>query len=99
MPSLPTELEASQVHLPTPALVPNFVDGENLSSQIAPPNSTFTTANVPNPLTSLHVYWNGVRQSASNDYAPNAPAAGAAFSFTMIAIPQPGDVLTVDYRH
>ncbi len=77
---------------PTPA--PSFVDGETPGGTIDGINAAFTLASVPNPAASVHLHRNGIRLSPGADFT----LQGAAITFKPGAIPQPGDILTADYR-
>jgi len=57
-------------------------------------NATFTLSAVPDPLSSLTVYRNGLLQKPGQDYSVN----GNSVQFVDVAIPQPGDTLLVSFR-
>jgi len=86
-----------------------FVDGEHPSGVINGVNTHFTLANLPNPLSSVHLYRNGIRQAqalASNYtmqtttvQVGGVPTPRGQIVFTVGSIPQPGDVLLADYRY
>ena len=71
-----------------------FVDGESPSGLVDGSNTTFTLADVPNPLSSLAVFRNGTLQKLGLDYNVN----GNSIQFVAAATPQPGDALLASYR-
>lgn len=72
----------------------NFVDGESPVGPVDGANVTFALANAPSPVSSLHLFKNGVRQQASFDFT----ISGGTITFVSVAAPQPGDTLVADYR-
>ena len=81
-----------EIHLIT---VPNFVYGETPGGAVDGKNGAFTLANVPSPPASLHLWRNGLLQSAGGDYTLTAFTA----NFSGASTPQPGDTLLADYAH
>lgn len=55
-------------------------------------NTVFTLVAAPNPPSSAHVHFNGLRMTPTVDYT----ISGA--NITMLQVPNPGDMLLVDYR-
>lgn len=94
---MPTEIDVSQIR---GLVLPNFADGE-VPTLVAGTTATYQTANVPNPVTSVKPYLNGLRQVLSNgDFtAPATVAAGTPFQFTLAQALGPGDCLVIDYRY
>jgi len=86
----------------------SFVTGEVPAGLINGFNAKFTTAMVPNPLSSLAVYRNGLRQRQcpTCDYRVTTTTTGtgtgtsvqAVIVFNACCVPSPGDYLLVDYR-
>jgi hypothetical protein len=64
-------------------------------------NTFFTISHTPNPLSSLHVYENGLRLRSPNDYSFAVVEGGAVarIAFVPAATPQTGDSLVVDYTY
>jgi hypothetical protein len=73
-----------------------FVDSEVPTGAVDGVNVSFTLAFVPNPVGSLQVFRNGLRQKVTFDYNF---MGGPTFTFLAVATPQPGDTLLVSYRH
>ncbi len=73
---------------------PAFVDGESPAGIVDGSNDTFTLLSVPDPLSSLTVYLNGVLQKVGQDYN----ISGTSIEFVAAAVPQPGDTLLANYR-
>ncbi len=71
-----------------------FVDSEIPTGTIDGINLIFTLAAAPIPPTSLHLYRNGLRQSALLDFTLSA----ATITFNPTAVPKAGDTLLADYR-
>jgi hypothetical protein len=70
-----------------------FVEQETPSGAVNGSNAAFVLAF--GPVTgSVHLYKNGIRQTAAVDYT----IAGSAITFLAGAIPQTGDTVRVDYR-
>lgn len=73
---------------------PAFVDGDAPSGIVDGANESFLVAAIPDPVTSLAVYRNGLLQKLGFDYS----FAGRTITFLSGAIPQPGDTLLASYR-
>lgn len=69
-----------------------LVDGEVPLGAVDGVNVTFTLANTPNPSTSLHLYWNGLRQTPTVDYSLSGN------TITMVVAPSVGSKPLADYR-
>lgn len=69
----------------------NLIYGEVPAGTVNGVNKNFTTANTYRP-TLLSVFLNGVRQRRTNDYSETSNN-----SFSFVAAPQTGDILSVDY--
>lgn len=69
-----------------------FLITEDLTSQINGAVTTFSLSNIPNPLTSARLYYNGVRQR----YLFNYTISGSYIQ--TLYTPTTGSVLTVDYN-
>jgi hypothetical protein len=76
----------------TPA--PSFVDGDSPSGIVDGANTTFSLAAVPDPMSSLAVYRNGILQKSGSDYT----ITGRTVQFAAASVPQPGDTLLAAYR-
>lgn len=72
-----------------------FVENETPAGIVDSSNAIFTLEAIPVPASSLQLFRNGVLQKSGMDYLPN----GKTVTFSSWAIPQPGDVLQVSYRH
>jgi hypothetical protein len=72
-----------------------FVDEESPGGVVDGANATFTIANTPSPVGSLHLFRNGILQKVGFDYI----LTGATITFFAVATPQPGDTLLASYRH
>ncbi len=72
----------------------SFVDAETPSGVVDGSNATFTLSAAPAPQTGLMLYRNGLLQKQGLDYTLN----GNVIQFAPGAVPQPGDVLTANYR-
>ena len=94
---MPLKLALTLVIISLPVASQNFVDGEVPTGKINGINTKFTLAYTPNPVTSIAVYRNGIRQRKcpACNYTVNA---ASAIIFNACCIPQPGDVILVDYR-
>jgi hypothetical protein len=57
-------------------------------------NTTFSLAAVPDPMSSLAVYRNGILQKSGSDYT----ITGRTVQFAAASVPQPGDTLLAAYR-
>jgi hypothetical protein len=73
----------------------NFVDGETPGGVVDGSNANFTLVNIPSPVTSLHVFRNGLMQKLAFDYT----FSGSTITFVGGATPQPGDTILAEYRH
>jgi hypothetical protein len=71
-----------------------FVDGETMGGTANGTATTFTVAQTPFPVTSVHVYRNGLLQKVGTDYT----IAGKTITFLAGSVPKAGDLLTADYR-
>jgi len=88
----------SQPPTPVPSLS-GFIDGETPSGLIDGKNRVFRLASVPVPLSSLHLYRNGIRQRVEADYALSSTGVIIFISYPFLGpIPAIGDKLTADYR-
>lgn len=72
----------------------NFVDGETPAGILNGSNRIFTLAAVPNPASSLALYWNGVFQSPGVDYT----LSGNTITFVSAVTLESGDLLRASYR-
>lgn len=72
----------------------SFVDGETPAGLMNGSNLIFTLASVPNPATSLSLYWNGVYQSPGVDYTLSTNT----ITFINGSLPDSGDILRASYR-
>jgi len=73
---------------------PAFVDGDVPSGIVDGANSSFQVAAIPDPVSSLAVYRNGLLLKVGSDYT----FTGRTIGFVPAAIPQPGDTLLASYR-
>jgi len=73
---------------------PSFVDGDSPAGIVDGSNAMFTLSAIPDPVTSLAVYRNGVLQKAAQDFT----LTGNTVQFISEATPQPGDTLLASYR-
>lgn len=71
-----------------------FVDGESPAETPNGSNVNFTLSQSPSPAGSLMLYRNGVLQQRDLDYT----LTGNVITFSMLAIPQTGDILQASYR-
>jgi hypothetical protein len=71
-----------------------FVDAETPSGTIDGVNNLFSTAQTPNPTSSLAIYRNGLRLIAGVDYT----TSGNSIAFGTAFVPQTGDSLVCSYR-
>ena len=71
-----------------------FVDSETPAGAVDGANTTFTLVTAPSPSASLSVYRNGLLMKSGLDYT----ATGATINFSVLATPQPQDVITASYR-
>lgn len=76
-----------------------FVDNETPAGVIDGRNHNFQLASIPIPLTSLHLYRNGLRQRIGGDFTVNSAGLIAFVQYPGLpAIPGPQDKLVCDYR-
>lgn len=73
---------------------PSFVDGDIPSGIVDGANPSFSISAAPDPVASLEVYRNGLRQKLGLDYT----FSGLTMQFVAEAVPQPGDTLLASYR-
>ena len=73
---------------------PSFVDGDSPSGIVDGSNTSFTLSAVPDPVSSLAVYRNGMLQKIGQDYT----LTGSTLQFVAATTPQPGDTLLASYR-
>jgi hypothetical protein len=73
---------------------PAFVDGDVPSGIVDGANPSFQVAAIPDPVSSLAVYRNGLLMKLDSDYT----FTGRTIGFVSAAIPQPGDTLLASYR-
>jgi len=73
---------------------PAFVDGDAPSGIVDGANPVFQVAAIPDPVSSLAVYRNGLLQKLGSDYT----FSGRTLTFVAAAVPQPGDTLLASYR-
>jgi hypothetical protein len=71
----------------------NFADAE-VPTPSVPSSNVFTLANTPNPPISLHVYLNGVRLTAGQDFT----LVGNTITIDAAETPGVNDVFVADYR-
>ncbi len=69
------------------------VDNETPRGTIDGTNALFTLAFTPNPISSLHLYLNGLRQQFNSDFFIGENRVH------FVVAPQPGDKILADYRH
>jgi len=79
---------------PCGGVQPSFVDGDSPAGIVDGANTSFTLSALPNPVSSLAVFRNGVLQKTGQDYT----FTGSAIQFVAAAAPQPGDTLLAGYR-
>jgi hypothetical protein len=79
---------------PCGGLQPSFTDEETPAGVVDGANAVFALAQTPDPVASLVVYRNGIRQKAGLDYT----VSGNNLQFVAGATPQPGDTLLAGYR-
>ncbi len=72
-----------------------FVDAEIPAGVVDGANVTFTILSPPSPVTSLHLFRNGLLQKVGFDYT----LSGLTITFVSLSVPQPGDTLLAAYRH
>jgi hypothetical protein len=73
---------------------PSFVDGDSPAGIVDGSNTMFSLSWEPNPVASLSLYRNGLRQKPEQDYT----LTGQTIQFVAAATPQPGDTLLASYR-
>ena len=78
------------------ATPPAFVDGEIPAGAVNGTNLIFTLSSIPNPSSSVHLFWNGLRQNnaAGGDYT----VVNNVVTMSAASAPQTGDTLFADYR-
>jgi hypothetical protein len=78
----------------------SFVDAEVPSGKINGNNNKFTLAHLPNPMSSVAVYRNGIRQRQcpNCNYTANTNGGVGNIVFNACCIPQSGESIVVDYR-
>lgn len=72
-----------------------FVSNETPSGLVDASNATFTLQSAPLPSSSLQIFRNGLLQRLGLDFT----LSGSVITFSSGAVPYPGDVLQVNYRH
>ncbi len=72
----------------------SFVDAETPLGVVDGSNTTFRLSSAPAPEAGLMLYRNGLLQKQGLDYT----LSGNVIQFAAAAVPQPGDVLTANYR-
>lgn len=72
----------------------NFVDAE-VPTPSTPSSDVFTLANTPAPPISLHVYLNGIRLTAGQDFT----LVGNTITIDAAETPGINDVFIADYRY
>jgi hypothetical protein len=73
---------------------PTFVDQEVPGGLVDGANTAFTIVSIPFPVSSLHLFRNGLLQKVGFDYT----LSGSTITFVFSATPQPGDTLLASYR-
>jgi hypothetical protein len=73
---------------------PAFVDGDSPAGIVDGANTVFSLSSMPDPISSLAVYRNGLLQKPGQDFNLN----GRNLQFVALAVPQPGDTLLASYR-
>jgi hypothetical protein len=76
-------------------LAGTFADNETPSGLLNSSNRTFVLAHTPDPVGSLNVFRNGVRNAPNVDYS----VAGNTITFFVASTPQTGDQLVANYRY
>lgn len=76
----------------TAATTYTLYDSEVPAGAVNGVNVTYTLTNAPNPSTSLHLFWNGLRQTPTTDYSL------AGNTITMVVAPAVGSTPLADYR-
>ena len=79
---------------PCGGTIPGFIDNEALSGAVDGVNLHFTLAGLPDPLSSVALYRNGLLQKLGVDYTITL----RDIFFLPAAVPQSGDILQVSYR-
>ena len=79
---------------PCGATATSFVDGDSPAGIVDGANTAFSLSSMPDPVSSLAVYRNGLLQKIGQDYDLN----GHSLVFIPAAAPQPGDTLLASYR-
>ena len=73
---------------------PTFVDQEVPAGIVDGASAAFTLASIPFPVSSLHLFRNGLLQKVGFDYT----LSGSTITFVSAATPQPGDTMLASYR-
>ena len=71
-----------------------FVDEEVPSGAVDGSNVAFSISSAPTPVSSLHLFRNGLLQKVGFDYT----LSGTSITFVSAATPQPGDTMLASYR-
>ena len=71
-----------------------FIDEEVPSGAVDGANTAFSISSAPSPVSSLHLFRNGLLQKVGFDYT----ISGTSVSFVSAATPQPGDTVLASYR-
>jgi len=71
-----------------------FVDEEVPSGAVDGSNVAFSISSAPSPVSSLHLFRNGLLQKVGFDYT----ISGTSITFVSAATPQPGDTVLASYR-
>ena len=71
-----------------------FVDEEVPSGAVDGSNVAFSISSAPTPVSSLHLFRNGLLQKVGFDYT----LSGTSITFVSAATPQPGDTVLASYR-
>ena len=71
-----------------------FVDEEVPSGAVDGSNVAFSISSAPSPVSSLHLFRNGLLQKVGFDYT----LSGTSITFVSAATPQPGDTVLASYR-
>ena len=71
-----------------------FVDEEVPSGAVDGSNVAFSISSAPSPVSSLHLFRNGLLQKVGFDYT----FSGTSITFVSAATPQPGDTVLASYR-
>lgn len=74
---------------------PNFADSETPAGLVDGSNTVYTLSYTPSPSASLALFRNGMLMKQGVDYT----ISGATITFYVASDPQPGDLLTANYRY